>query len=86
MPEETILKANNYLINEAPSTGGGGNLGPVIGFSPIPDSEYFPDLHWRLLKTGRYHNDLKSLVVGTMENEVSLATQLHKSKLISYRA
>lgn len=68
--ESTLLAANEYLINVAPSTGGGGNFGPVIGFSPVVDGDYVPDLPGILLRQGRFHKSVQSLIIGNMKEEV----------------
>ena len=44
--------------------------GPGIGFSPVVDGGYVPDLPGILFSQGRYHKEVKDLIVGTMENEV----------------
>jgi hypothetical protein len=63
------LAANDYLINVLPATGGGGDLGPGIGFAPVVDGDYVPDLPSVLLQAGRYHKSVKSLIIGTMGEE-----------------
>jgi carboxylesterase type B len=68
LPEEDLKRVNDQLINSE-STGGGGNLGPVIGFGPSPDGTDIPDLPLALLREGRYHKELKGMILGSMSNE-----------------
>lgn len=87
MPESTLLAANEYLINVAPATGGGGNFGPGIGFSPVVDGDYIPDLPSILLQQGRFHKSVESLIVGNMKEEVGhpplcFAVHLDRSKFV----
>lgn len=70
VPEADLFAANYYLISDVPSTGGGGNFGPSIGFGPVVDGDYIPDLPGILLEEGRYHKSIKSLIVGNMLEEV----------------
>lgn len=46
-------------------------FGPAVGFGPIPDGHDIPDMPLVSFQQGRYHKELKSLIVGTMANEVS---------------
>jgi hypothetical protein len=76
MPESELLVANYYLIGDVESTGGGGDFGPGIGFGPVVDNGYIPDLPGILLKQGRYHKSIKSLIIGNMAEEVILILRL----------
>lgn len=69
--ESDLLAANYYLVSDVPSTGGGGNFGPGIGFGPVVDGDYIPDIPGILLEQGQYHKSIKSLIVGNMAEEVS---------------
>lgn len=68
--ESDLLAANYYLVAEVYSNGGGGNLGPGIGFGPVTDGDYVPDIPSILFEQGRYHKSVKSLIVGMMAEEV----------------
>ncbi|KAH6854598.1 Alpha/Beta hydrolase protein [Chaetomium sp. MPI-CAGE-AT-0009] len=69
-PEATLLHINDALINQSPSEGGGGTLGPVLGFGPAPDGRRIPDIPVALLQQGRTHRkSLDRLVIGTMAGE-----------------
>jgi carboxylesterase type B len=68
-PEETIVEVNTKLINEAAPNGGGGNLGPVIGFGPSPDGDALPDMPLALFQEGKFHSELEGLMLGTMAAE-----------------
>ncbi|KAH8898893.1 putative lipase 2 [Thozetella sp. PMI_491] len=69
IPEEVIFEANRYLIIDVISPAGGGVLGPSLGFGPEPDGELIPDMPEISFEKGRYHKDIKSLIVGNMGNE-----------------
>ncbi|KAK4246890.1 lipase [Corynascus novoguineensis] len=69
VPEETMVRANDLLINQMLSESGGGTLGPVMGFGPAPDGTRIPDIPSALLKQGRVHKSLKRLVIGSMAAE-----------------
>lgn len=73
LSESDLLAVNNYLVSVVPSTGGGGNFGPGIGFGPVVDGDYIPDLPGILLEEGRYHKSIKSLIVGNMAEEVQFS-------------
>ncbi|KAJ6440682.1 lipase [Purpureocillium lavendulum] len=66
VPEATMLRVNELLINQTPAEGGGGTFGPVLGFGPAPDGRLIPDIPSALLKQGRAHRGLKRLVIGNM--------------------
>ncbi|KAK3298884.1 Alpha/Beta hydrolase protein [Chaetomium fimeti] len=69
-PEAAMLQVNDALINHMPSTGGGGTLGPVLGFGPAPDGHRIPDIPVALLQQGRtHHKSLSRLVLGNMADE-----------------
>lgn len=68
-PEPALLQLNDAVINQQPSEGGGGTLGPGIGFGPAPDGKRIPDLPLALLRQGRVHRSLARLVVGSMAGE-----------------
>lgn len=69
VPEATMLRVNDLLINHMPSETGGGTLGPVMGFGPAPDGKLIPDIPTALLGQGKIHRDIKRLVIGTMAEE-----------------
>lgn len=69
VPEATLLRVNDRLINKLPSETGGGTLGPVMGFGPAPDGKLIPDIPSALIRQGWMHKSLKRLVVGTMALE-----------------
>lgn len=69
LPEEDMLTVNDILLNQMPTTSGGGVLGPVIGFGPAPDGNTVPDHPLALFHEGRYHSDLDSLMLGSMALE-----------------
>jgi len=73
VPETTMVDINNVLINQLPSDGGGGVLGPSPGFGPVLDGHYLPDLQQNLFRKGAFNKGLRSLVVGSMANEVSIS-------------
>jgi len=64
-----MIEANDQLIN-GPSNGGGGVYGPALGFVPVPGDESLPDIPEALFRTGRYHQELRGLLIGTMAEEV----------------
>jgi carboxylesterase type B len=70
LPESEMLQLNNIMINQIPSDAGGGVLGPAPGFGPAPDGRWFPDTIETLYREGRYHRELRRLVVGSMAYEV----------------
>lgn len=65
-----MLYLNDKLINGASSDAGGGVFGPAPGFGPVPDGTFIPDIPVKLFQQGRYHKELRSLVVGNAANEV----------------
>ncbi|CAM1506186.1 Fc.00g058270.m01.CDS01 [Cosmosporella sp. VM-42] len=69
VPEETMRKVNDIMINQTPSDAGGGVFGPAPGFGPVPDGKYIPDIPETLFRDGRYHKELKGLIVGNMALE-----------------
>lgn len=69
LPESAIVRLNDLLINQMPSEGGGGTLGPVIGFGPIPDGKRIPDIPSALIKQGQMHKGFKKLILGSMAAE-----------------
>ena len=68
--ESDLLAANYHLVAEVYSNGGGGDFGPGIGFGPVTDGDYVPDVPAILFDQGRYHKSVRSLIVGTMAEEV----------------
>lgn len=64
-----MLALNDKVINHMPSEGGGGVLGPVLGFGPAPDGKTIPDLPLALLKKGQFHKDIDRLILGSMAYE-----------------
>ncbi|KAH6627988.1 Alpha/Beta hydrolase protein [Chaetomium tenue] len=70
LPSPALLHLNDAMINQQPSEGGGGTLGPIIGFGLAPDGDRIPDIPLALLlQGGRVHKSLKRLVVGSMAGE-----------------
>ena len=69
VPEETMLKVNDQLINHTPSNSGGGQLGPLLGFGPAPDGKVIPDMPLALFQKGQYNKGVKRLVLGSMADE-----------------
>ncbi|KFY03325.1 hypothetical protein O988_01556 [Pseudogymnoascus sp. VKM F-3808] len=67
--ESDLLAANYHLVAEVYSNGGGGDFGPGIGFGPVTDGDYVPDVPAILFDQGRYHKSMRSLIVGTMAEE-----------------
>ena len=74
VPESTIIRANDILVNTHGS-GGGGVFGPSLGFGPVPGDEATPDMPEAMYRQGKYHKELKRLLIGTMANEVSESRQ-----------
>jgi hypothetical protein len=70
IPEGEVMRVNHALIN-LPSDAGGGVLGPAPGFGPVPDGTFIPDIPIRLFQEGRFNKGIKSLIVGSMLNDVS---------------
>ncbi|KAK4442551.1 lipase 1 [Podospora aff. communis PSN243] len=68
-PESTIVRVNEKLINGMPSDAGGGVFGPAPGFGPVPDGSFVPDTPVALFQQGKFHKELRSLVVGNVANE-----------------
>jgi hypothetical protein len=68
--EETIKQINDFTINVLPSDAGGGLFGPAPGFGPVPDGKFIADAPEILFRKGKYHKSLRSLIVGSMANEV----------------
>lgn len=71
MSEEALCEVNRRLINDTPSLGGGGNLGPGIGFGPIVDDELVPELPTANLRLHKSLGRLGGMIVANMANEVS---------------
>ncbi|KAK0625939.1 carboxyl ester lipase [Immersiella caudata] len=69
VPESTIVHVNEKLINGVPSDAGGGVFGPTPGFGPVPDGSFIPDTPFALFQQGKFHKELRSLVVGNVANE-----------------
>lgn len=69
LPEEDMLTVNDILLNQMPTTSGGGVLGPVIGLGPAPDGNTIPDHPLALFQEGRYHSELDALMLGSMALE-----------------
>jgi carboxylesterase type B len=69
LPEKAMLAASDRLINQMESTGGGGVLGPILGYGPAPDGGIIPDLPLVMLREGRFHDELEGLVLGSMALE-----------------
>ncbi|GAB1316947.1 Carboxylic ester hydrolase [Madurella fahalii] len=68
-PESTMLYLNDRLINGASSDAGGGVFGPAPGFGPVVDGRFIPDIPVALFRQGKYHKELRSLVIGNTANE-----------------
>lgn len=69
LSEDDLKVVNHKLINDTPAGGGGGNFGPGIGFTVLPDGQNFPDIPLELLRTGKVNKGLKRIMVGSMANE-----------------
>lgn len=70
LSETELIALNDAMINQMPSEGGGGNLGPILGFGPAPDGKRIPDIPSALIQRGAtHHHDLKGLVLGSMASE-----------------
>jgi carboxylesterase type B len=69
LPEQAILDASEKLVNQMPSTGGGGVLGPVIGYGPAPDGKSIPDLPLAQFHAGEFHEELEGIIMGSMAYE-----------------
>src|SRR5436190_7162670 len=69
LPAPALALANNYLISEVPSGGGGGSLGPGIGFAPVVDGDYVPDAPLLLFEQGRFHKEVKSVIAANAAND-----------------
>ncbi|CAG9988634.1 unnamed protein product [Clonostachys byssicola] len=69
LPEQAILDASDKLVNQMPSTGGGGVLGPVIGYGPAPDGKSLPDLPLAQFYAGEFHEELEGIIMGSMAYE-----------------
>lgn len=67
--EKLLLNANDHLVNHVPSLGGGGTFGPGIGFGPVVDGKYIPDLSQALFRAGQFHR-IEGVIVANMGNEV----------------
>ena len=65
-----MRKVNDIMINQKTSDAGGGVFGPTPGFGPVPDGKYIPDIPEKLFREGRYHSELKGLIIGNMALEV----------------
>jgi len=70
VPERAIIRANEVLVNTHGS-GGGGVYGPSLGFGFVPGDEATPDMPEAMFRKGKYHKELKRILVGNMANEVS---------------
>lgn len=66
---EQLKDLNQKVVGEMESTGGGGNFGPVIGFSPAPDGKYFHDAPQVIQQHPGQVQYLKRLIVGNMNKE-----------------
>ncbi|KAH6630678.1 Alpha/Beta hydrolase protein [Chaetomium sp. MPI-SDFR-AT-0129] len=69
LSETDFIALNDAMINQMPSEGGGGNLGPILGFGPAPDGTRIPDIPSALIQRGVVNHDLKGLVLGSMASE-----------------
>lgn len=70
IPEADLIAVNDKLINHMESTGGGGVLGPVLGFGPAPDGRTVLDIPLREFQRGAINTrGLKRLMVSNMANE-----------------
>ncbi|KAK3349720.1 putative lipase 2 [Lasiosphaeria hispida] len=69
VPETTMIRLNEKLINGMASDAGGGVFGPAPGFGPVPDGSFIPDMPVALFQQGKFHKGLRSLVVGNVANE-----------------
>lgn len=70
LSEPDLLATNYHLVAEVYSNGGDGDFGPGIGFGPVADGDYIPDVPVILFDQGRYHKSVKSLIVEIMAEEV----------------
>lgn len=61
-PTDVLIEANN-LVNQNAFLNG-------VGFSPVVDGDYVPDLPSKLLSDGRYHKTLASVITANTEYEV----------------
>lgn len=69
LPEKDVIEASNKLINQMDSTGGGGVLGPVIGYGPAPDGKSIHDIPLAEFNAGTFHREIEGLVLGSMALE-----------------
>lgn len=70
--ESTIASLNKKFIIDTPSDAGGGVFGPAPGFGPVPDGSFIPDMLVALFQRGDFYQEVQSLVVGNVANEVRL--------------
>ena len=70
LPEARLRDLNHLFINVLPSDSGGGVFGPAPGFGPVPDGTFIPDAPLALFQQGKFHKELKALVLGNAANEV----------------
>lgn len=59
---QVLMNANN-VINQNGSAGG-------LGFNPVVDGDYVPDLPGKLFSEGRYHKTLSSVISANNAHEV----------------
>ncbi|KAH8799813.1 putative lipase 2 [Xylogone sp. PMI_703] len=69
LTQESMLRINDYLINTAPSDAGGGVFGPAPGFGPVLDGGFIPDMLQAFFQQGKYHKELRSLIIGNTAYE-----------------
>jgi carboxylesterase type B len=62
-PSSALIDANEYIA----SNGGGPT---AVGFGPVVDGDYVPDLPIRLLCQGRFHKNLKGIISANNAHEV----------------
>jgi carboxylesterase type B len=70
LPEAGLSDINNIMVSELPNNGGGGTLGPSMGFAPFVDGRTVHDLTPASLSEQHRDSKLKGLIVGNMQNEV----------------
>ena len=65
-PTSALIDANKYLV----TYGAGPN---TVGFGPVVDGDYLPDLASRLLHNGKFHKTLKGLISANNAREVNIS-------------
>ncbi|KEF60966.1 uncharacterized protein A1O9_02530 [Exophiala aquamarina CBS 119918] len=72
--EEELREVNRYLLNDVPSLSGGGNFGPGIGFGPIVDGDFVPDLPVGIPTLSKSLGRLKAIISANMANEGAITS------------